>query len=102
MNPVQIIIGRNTVDGFPLSAAAWGRFQSAVIAFLADETNGEFYDFNKGLGVDVKNAVEQNLKVDGSLHEGRERDLERLLTQLRGTYEQGAILLIYGELEVIA
>lgn len=102
LKPVQIVIGRNTIKGRPLDAAAWGRFQAGIITFLADEVNGVFYDWNKGLGVAMNGTMEANLKVDGALHEGREVDLEAHLSQLRATYEQAVILLIYGELEVIA
>src|SRR4029453_11261610 len=100
MNPVQIVVGRNTIDGHPLSARAWGRFQHHVIHELA--THGEFYRAVEGTGIDMQNGTEQNMTFLGSWPDGMEVNLEETLNELRVQYEQAVILLIWGELEVIA
>ena len=100
MSPVQIVIGRNTIDGHPLSARAWGKFQALLVYALADE--GEFYRLISGHGIDIKGQVEENATILGSWPDGAEVGLEDLLQGLRAEYEQAVILLIWGELEVIA
>lgn len=100
MIPVTVIIGRNTVDGVPLSAAAWGRFRARIIQALA--TQGDFYEMHPGTGIDMKNRVEVNAKLDGAWPDDAKQLLEELLQSLRVEFEQAAILCIWGELEVIA
>lgn len=100
--PVQIIVGRNTVDGVPLSAAAWGRFQARIIADLANPNYGEFYRVVEGLGIDMKGKLEQNATILGSYWDESLVRLEEYLEELKDEYEQGAVLLIVGELDVIS
>ena len=101
LTPVQIVIGRNTIDGHPLSADAWGRFQSAIIAALADPNQGHFYRVIGGLGIDITGKVEENATILGSWYDESLIRLEELLRDLKNEYEQAVVLLIIGELEVI-
>ena len=100
MIPVQIVVGRNTIDGYPLSAAAWGKFQAAIAYTLS--VGGDFYRLIPGTGVDMKGGAEENATLLGQWDETKKLDLEDFLHGLRVKYEQAAILLIWGELEVIA
>ena len=102
MSPVQIVIGRgrgSTVRG-PLGAAAWGRFRSQILHALS--TQGEFYAIHPGMGVDMNGYPEENATILGSWPDGSELILEQLLERLREEFEQAVILLIWGELQVIA
>lgn len=99
LRPVQVIIGRSTgEDQEPLGAATWGDFQAAIITYLASD--GEYYRTISGLGVDTKGRMEENATILGSVEE---LDFFRaLLSRLRVTYGQAVILLIVGDLDVIA
>lgn len=98
--PVQIVVGRNTVDGHPLGARAWGKFQALIAFALADQ--GEFYRLISGTGIDVKNQIEENATFLGCWPEEDKDGMYDLLGGLRIEYEQAVILLIWGELEVVA
>jgi hypothetical protein len=99
--PVQVVIGRGRGGaGFPLSAAYWGRFQSKIIHFMA--VRGEFYRAVEGLGIDENGAPEENLTLLGSVTNEDLGAFRIFLDNLRIEFEQVVILLIVGELDVIA
>lgn len=98
--PVQIVIGRGRQDKPMLGAVAWGKFQALIIFALASE--GEFYRLIEGHGVDMNGAMEPNATILGSWPDEDLVGLEDLLQGLRAQYQQAVILLIVGDLEVIA
>lgn len=101
LKPVQVIIGRGRGGSRPvLSAGAWGRFQSRITHYLV--FRGEFYRAIEGLGVDMDGGPEQNMTLLGSCAEEYLADFRDFLDHLRVEFEQVVILLIVGELDVIA
>lgn len=100
--PAQVILGRSRVtDNTVIGAADWGRFQASVITFMAQEKNGEFYRVVLGTGIGMDDRIEENATVLGSVYSDRLPRLRNELSLLKHMYDQHAILLIVGELEVI-
>jgi len=99
--PVQVVIGRGRGGSRPpLSAAAWGRFQSKISHCMA--VRGEFYRAIEGLGIDENGAPEQNMTLLGSIMDDDLGMFRTFLGTVRLEFEQVVILLIVGELDVIA
>ena len=101
MKPVQVVIGRGRGGSRPpLNAGTWGRFQSKISHFMA--VRGEFYRVIEGLGIDEHGGAEQNSTLLGSVNDDDLATFRHFLDTLRVEFDQVVILLIVGELDVIA
>jgi hypothetical protein len=96
---IAIIIGRGRANKEHLGPRDWGAFQSRIIDYL--NAFGQFFRLVYAIGYG-SGGVEENCTIFANIPDAKLDDLRAKLLQLGLLYEQDAILLLVGDLEVIA